>query len=75
MGCDGWVWGSWVVVKGWKADGVVGGVRGGGGTKEGTYHLINVGNSRHIFVWSPDKESYKKIPDITSHVDFLPSSQ
>ena len=73
MGCDEWVWGSWVVVKGWKADGVVGGVRGG--HQRRVHHLINVGNSRHIFVWSPDNESYKKIPDITSHVDFLPSSQ
>ena len=40
-----------------KGDGVVGGVRGGG-AKGGTHHLINVGNSQHIFVASPDNESF-----------------
>ena len=58
--------GPWVVVKGWgavgggrKGDGVVGGVRGGS-AKNGTHHPINIGNSLHIFVASPDNESFKK---------------
>ena len=56
MGGRGWLlrdgggeWGG-----GRKRDGVVGGVRGGG-AKRGTNHLINVGNSQHIFVASSNK--------------------
>ena len=48
-----------MVVGGRKGDGVVGGVRGGS-AKNGTHHLINIGNSLHIFVASPDNESFKK---------------
>ena len=59
---------NWVVGGGRKGDGVVGGVRGG------THHLINIGNSIHIFVASPDNESFKKKTD-TSRVEFLPSLQ
>ena len=56
-----------------KGDGVVGGVRGG--CQRGTHHLINVGNSHHIFVASPDNESFLKILVTASHVDILPSRQ
>ena len=51
--------GDGVVGGGKKGDRVVGGIRGGA-AKGGTHHLINVGNSRHIFNSSPDNESFKK---------------
>ena len=61
--------GLWVVVKGWewgmgrwveigKGMGWWVELGGGGGAKGGTHHLINVGNSQHIFVASPDNESF-----------------
>ena len=50
--------GNWVIGGGRKGHGVVGGVRGGGGCQRGD--LINVGNSRHFFVASPDNESLLK---------------
>ena len=41
-------------------DGVVVLVGGSGGVIGGTNHLINVGNSQHIFVAAPDNESFLK---------------
>ena len=54
----GWMGGEWG--GGWKWDGgrSVEDGGGGGGFVGGTDHLKNVGNSRQIFVASPDKESF-----------------
>ena len=51
------------LVKGWGWGMGGGGWNwgGGGGAKEGTHQLINVRNSRHILVASPDNESFLKI--------------
>ena len=44
-----------------KGEGVVRWVKGGGDVpNRGTPHLINVGNSQHTFVASPDNESFLK---------------
>ena len=58
----------------WQCDRVTGGQ--GGRVTVVPPDLLNVGNSRPLFVTSPDKESFKKkIP--TSHVasGFLPSRE
>ena len=60
-----------VVGGGKKEDRVVGGVRGGG-AKRGTNHIINGGNSRNIFVASPEKRVIlKKITNTASCVNFF----
>ena len=62
MGVGAVVGGGWngVGLGGRKEDGVVWGVRGREVPKGGAPHLINVGNSLHIFFASPDNESFLK---------------
>ena len=61
--------GWWVEVGMGNGDGVVGGVRGGG-AKRRTHFLINVGNSRHMFVVSPTICHCKKFPTLR-HASFF----